>query len=538
MSNQAQVLDEQYEKDYKTIKGFLNTINDNVRSLGDNGYDTKDIYVIYDMLRYEILSDSNIRKLNENGMTDDIIAKLNTFNGLINDLTKDYIKNKKSLDEANERIRELSEDKPVYNKKSVYIGCLEEELVAVALLLAPILISVPLEKKIIKHTFRAPKVTEYTIDSTGKLSEEIRYDREHTDTLTIEEYTEKNNSGFRLQKKYVIDKGAVTDAESLDSIDLTGLQPEFTSLIPDSELGDVPSDSFRVGRFEVENKDEMGKTTDVAYSEFIFLTAAIALCDFLIYGLLLENLYIEDFNDTIALFTNIINFAKYKIVLKKYLKELKVTDKEKVELEKIVNTLCNRIDKTIVKCTEELANVEYMRKIQIEKEAALKESKFKEIKREEEQKKQEQTEKVKQLIGALSKEIKVLEGLDDSDCEELYHSIGITENLLFEKVDDHFVIRSKFIPLLRFLDLSLISFDNVDIRYVDFRGTNATIRPQNIYNKDASYAKFDDNNLPDFSNYKGVNLTGSELDENETTLVNKENAIMSDETVFKRRLNK
>ena len=110
--------------------------------------------------------------------------------------------------------------------------------------------------------------------------------------------------------------------------------------------------------------------------------------------------------------------------------------------------------------------------------------------------------------------------------------------MLFEKVDDHFVIRSKFIPLLRFLDLSLISFDNVDIRYVDFRGTNATIRPQNIYNKDASYAKFDDNNLPDFSNYKGVNLTGSELDENETTLVNKENAVISDETVFKRRSNK
>ena len=131
-----------------------------------------------------------------------------------------------------------------------------------------------------------------------------------------------------------------------------------------------------------------------------------------------------------------------------------------------------------------------------------------------------------------------MDGLDESDCEELYHSIGITESILFEEVGDHLKIRSKFVPLLRFLDLSYIDFSNVDIRYIDFRGTNAIIRPQNIYNKDASYAKFDDNNLPDFSNYKGVNLTGSELDENETTLVNKENATINDETVFKRRLNK
>ena len=83
------------------------------------------------------------------------------------------------------------------------------------------------------------------------------------------------------------------------------------------------------------------------------------------------------------------------------------------------------------------------------------------------------------------------------------------------------------------MNLLVIDFTNVDIRYVDFRGTNAIIDPQKIYNKDASYAKFDEYNLRAFANYKGVNLTGSELDIIPETMVSKDEAIISEDTVIK-----
>ena len=109
----------------------------------------------------------------------------------------------------------------------------------------------------------------------------------------------------------------------------------------------------------------------------------------------------------------------------------------------------------------------------------------------------------------------------------MYHSINITESLLFEKDGDHYKIASAYLPNLRFLNLLVIDFTNVDIRYVDFRGTNAIIDPQKIYNKDASYAKFDEYNLRAFANYKEVNLTGSELD-----IIPTEQEVVEDDSVL------
>ena len=211
---------------------------------------------------------------------------------------------------------------------------------------------------------------------------------------------------------------------------------------------------------------------------------------------------------------------------------------KKAKYEKIVNTLCNRIDKSIVACSEMLANAEYMQQVKAQREAREKETKFKAAKREEEIKKQEKINTIRKLVDTLNKEISTFDSPSDTDMKDLYHSIGITESVLFEKEDDHLRIKGMYIPLLKFLDLSYIDFSNVDIRYIDFRGTNAIIRPQKVYNKDASYAKFDDNNLPDWLDYKSVNLSGSELDENITTLLNRDKAIINEETVIKRRLNK
>ena len=532
------MVDPKYEKDYKTIKGFLNTINESLRNISECGYDTKDLYILYDMVRYDILSDDNIKLLYNNRLLEDYIIKLNTFDGLLRELSNELRENKKTLNEKEKNIKEIESNKPTYEKMDITSNEIKRSIATLLMAITPLTIFSTMGGKVLYDISHAPKVEEYSMDSSGKRDISIRYDKHYKEGLSIIEYRKSKEPGFVLKKEYLLKDANEIKGDTLEELDLSELNPVDFSLIIESEAPEFKGDVFREGYFEIMDENQIGKATNIdtialCLDAFMY-TASVIL--FTLYGYAVIT---EVGKDSIGkVHKSLVNLAKYKMALRKHLKELNVEEKEKAKYEKIVNTICSRIDKTIVKCTEELANVEYMRKIQIEKEAALKENKFKEIKREEEQKKQEQTEKVKQLIGALGKEIKVLEGLDDSDCEELYHSIGITENMLFEEADDHLRIRSKFIPLLRFLDLSYIDFSNVDIRYIDFRGTNAIIRPQNIYNKDASYAKFNDNNLPDFSNYKGVNLTGSELDENETTLVNKENAVISDETVFKRRLNK
>ncbi len=533
MNNQEQLLENKYDKDYKTIKNFLNSINDSIRSFGDNGYDTKDIYVLYDMLRYEVLSDDNIKRLSKMGLTDDVITELNTFNGLISDLNKEYIQSKESLDKTNKRIEELGEDKPIpdYDKDTIKPSRVLSRALASIIMISPYAIGGTLEAGNIYIHMRSPKVTEYTIDSTGKQSEKNRYDWESSNTITIEEYSEKNDSGFRLKRDYVIDNGIALNKDILNELDLTLLEPQSASLISESELVDAPDGSFRVGHFEVQNKDEMGKTTDFLLVSFINWTLIITSLN-LMYGVSmyyrLGGLSSASFliSDT---YQNLINLAKYKIAMKKYLKELKVNEKEKVELEKLVNTLSNRTDKTIVKFTEALANIEYEKQLGLEKN---KNNKFKSLKEDDETKQKEIFDKIRE---ASNKENELINNLQESDCDEMYHSINITESLLFEKDGDHYKIASAYLPNLRFLNLLVIDFTNVDIRYVDFRGTNAIIDPQKIYNKDASYAKFDEYNLRAFANYKGVNLTGSELDIIPETMVSKDEAIISEDTVIKHR---
>ena len=123
---------------------------------------------------------------------------------------------------------------------------------------------------------------------------------------------------------------------------------------------------------------------------------------------------------------------------------------------------------------------------------------------------------------------------DNEGLEELYHSVEITDDVLFEKVDDHLKIRSVFVPFLKLLDLSKIDFSNVDIRYVDFRDTNAKMSIPKVYNRDASYAKFDNENIYDWKDYTGVRLIGTEMDEDPKTMINRYLAITDENTVLKR----
>lgn len=83
-----------------------------------------------------------------------------------------------------------------------------------------------------------------------------------------------------------------------------------------------------------------------------------------------------------------------------------------------------------------------------------------------------------------------------------------------------------------FLDLHYLDFENVKVSGIDFSGTNATINPQKVYNKDMSNGIYDGLifTSKDFSNvnisnssFKGCNMDFALLD----------NAIVDDTTNIK-----
>lgn len=65
--------------------------------------------------------------------------------------------------------------------------------------------------------------------------------------------------------------------------------------------------------------------------------------------------------------------------------------------------------------------------------------------------------------------------------------------------------------LLKFIDLSVISFKNVKISGVDFRGTNVYFNPQEVYNKDLSNCNFEGISIMGAANFSGINVCGSKF---------------------------
>lgn len=89
----------------------------------------------------------------------------------------------------------------------------------------------------------------------------------------------------------------------------------------------------------------------------------------------------------------------------------------------------------------------------------------------------------------------------------------VLDSVLFKEVNGHLVISDTFLvqDRLKYVDFSSILFDNVDVRGIDFRGTNARIDPQTVYNKDISGCDFTGYDFG-FASFDGVNITNTKLD--------------------------
>ena len=128
------------------------------------------------------------------------------------------------------------------------------------------------------------------------------------------------------------------------------------------------------------------------------------------------------------------------------------------------------------------------------------------------QEEKEITETEQKLKEYTLKQIELQEKLQDlKEKEKTFQRITFPEEYFFYTIDNHKKIKEEFLEKnrLKYIDLILFKFDNVDIRGIDFRDTNAIINPQKVYNKDISGCNFDGIDLGLLADFNGVNITGT-----------------------------
>lgn len=89
------------------------------------------------------------------------------------------------------------------------------------------------------------------------------------------------------------------------------------------------------------------------------------------------------------------------------------------------------------------------------------------------------------------------------------NKITIPYEVLFEKQDDHLIIRRELIPFLPYFDLSIFTFKNVDITGISFVNTNAIIDPRVVYKGKISDCEFEKENLLNVTNNNSLDYYDS-----------------------------
>lgn len=146
---------------------------------------------------------------------------------------------------------------------------------------------------------------------------------------------------------------------------------------------------------------------------------------------------------------------------------------------------------------------------QIEVELERKKEEERKLLEEKQQNIRKSLSNLSEILSECSKYLMEIQGKINTNQNE---KVLVPEELLLVQVDDHYEFNPIFLTqgILRFIDLRNISLADVKVSGVDLSYTNATINPQEIYNKDMSNGKFCgiDFNLCDFT---GVNITGADF---------------------------
>ncbi len=93
---------------------------------------------------------------------------------------------------------------------------------------------------------------------------------------------------------------------------------------------------------------------------------------------------------------------------------------------------------------------------------------------------------------------------------------------LFVEVGDHKEIKPMYLnfDMLKHIDLSLHSFNNVKIDGIDFRGCNIDLKPQEVYMKNLSNCNFEGMYIQPFTDFTDVDIRGTKFsnDNNHKTI--------------------
>lgn len=140
---------------------------------------------------------------------------------------------------------------------------------------------------------------------------------------------------------------------------------------------------------------------------------------------------------------------------------------------------------------------------------------------------QETDRKRKEIIGELEKLKEMLSHLEKTAGTRS----NIDPDLLLIQVDDHFEIKPEFVHQLKYLNLAYIDFRNVKVSGLNFEGSNASINPQEVYQKDMSNGNYSGLSFST-SDFNGVNIKGSKFNECNMDFANKDGAIIDESTEF------
>lgn len=143
--------------------------------------------------------------------------------------------------------------------------------------------------------------------------------------------------------------------------------------------------------------------------------------------------------------------------------------------------------------------------------------------------KKEALEKIQELL-------KILENLEKN--AESYTRISITN--IFIQVGDHKEINPIYLEegILKHIDLNYISFKNVKIDGIDFRGCNISLNPQEVYGKNLNGCNFEGLYIGPFMDFNGVDIRGARFsDDNDPRTLDRmnvtfQNAIYDETTTY------
>ncbi len=138
-----------------------------------------------------------------------------------------------------------------------------------------------------------------------------------------------------------------------------------------------------------------------------------------------------------------------------------------------------------------------------------------ELKKTDEQKRIDDIIERKKALEALQDAISRLKSLDKGT---IHHRVPL--NNLFINVDDHLEIMPIILEtnILKYIDLSMISFANVKIDGIDFRECNISLKPQEVYQKDLRGCNFEGLYIDPFMDFTGVDIRGARFSDDYNNL--------------------